>query len=157
MIAALITSAFLLIYKPVEVVTMQPSDMYITSIDGRQINISAEDVALIERCVMSEAGGESAECQMAVATVILNRVACPHKFPDTVPGVIYAQNQFSLHNNGEVSFEVKLNVLSALTLYDGQRFPYQLYYFRAGNYHNFGIPFKKIDNTYFSLSENVLL
>ena len=157
MIAALITSAFLLIYKPVEVVTMQPSDMYITSIDGRQINISAEDVALIERCVMSEAGGESAECQMAVATVILNRVACPHKFPDTVPGVIYAHNQFSLHNNGEVSFEVKLNVLSALTLYDGQRFPYQLYYFRAGNYHNFGIPFKKIDNTYFSLSENVLL
>lgn len=157
MIAALITSAFLLIYKPVEVLTMQPTDTHITSIDGRQIEISAEDIALIERCVMSEAGGESSECQMAVATVILNRVACPSKFPDTVPGVIYAQNQFSLHNNGDVSFEVKLNVLSALTLYDGQRFPYQLYYFRAGNYHNFGIPFKKIDNTYFSLSENVLL
>ena len=157
MIAALMASVFLLINKPVEVLTMQPSDTYITSIDGRQIDISAEDIALIERCVMAEAGGESSECQMAVATVILNRVACPSKFPDTVPGVIYAQNQFSLHNNGDVSFEVRLNVLSALTLYDGQRFPYQLYYFRAGNYHNFGIPFKKIDNTYFSLSENVLL
>lgn len=157
MIAALMASALLLISKPVEVLTMQPTDTYITSIDGRQIDISTEDIALIERCVMSEAGGESSECQMAVATVILNRVACPSKFPDTVPGVIYAQNQFSLHNNGEVSFEVRLNVLSALTLYDGQRFPYQLYYFRAGNYHNFGIPFKKIDNTYFSLSENVLL
>ena len=157
MLTALLISLTMVLNKPVEVLTMQPSDTYITSIDGRQIDISAEDIALIERCVMSEAGGESSECQVAVATVILNRVACPSKFPDTVPGVIYAQNQFSLHNNGDVSFEVRLNVLAALTLYDGQRIPYQLYYFRNSHYHNFGVPYKKIDNTYFSLSENVLL
>ena len=155
MIAAMIASALITLSKPLEVNMPEPT--YITSMDGRKIDITSSDIDLIERCVMSEAGGESDECQRMVATVILNRVACRDKFPDSVPGVIYDQNQFSIHNNGQPNIGVRLNVLAAITLYDGQRIPYQLYYFRNSHYHNFEIPYKKIDNTYFSLADNVLL
>ena len=43
----------------------------------KNIYISDEDKELIARCVMSEAGGESEDCQEAVATVILNRYMSP--------------------------------------------------------------------------------
>ena len=121
------------------------------------INFTCSDYDLICRCVQAEAGGESMLCQEAVATVILNRVYCEDKFPDTVEGVITQKKQFILVSmDDEISEDVKLSVLSALINYGTlkQEIPRSCYYFRAKNYHTFGIPYKRIDKTYFSLAEN---
>ena len=119
------------------------------------IGLTIDDIDLMNRVVMSEAGGESADCQEAVATVIINR-AYSDKFPNTVNGVLAQKNQFSFHNNGEVTIEVKMSVLRALINYNtvDQCLNRSVYYFRRGTYHNFGIPETHIDNTYFSLAED---
>lgn len=106
-------------------------------------------------CVMAEAGGESPECQEAVATVILNRVYCPDKFPSDIEGVLCADNQF-VFSGSEPTEEVKESVLRALCKYGtlDQCINKSCYYFRAGHYHDFGIQYMHIDNTYFTLAEN---
>lgn len=57
-------------------------------------SISESDFDLLVRLVAAEAGGEPYEGQVAVAAVVLNRVRS-YKFPDSVRGVIYQENQFS--------------------------------------------------------------
>ena len=50
------------------------------------------DLDLLARLVSAEARGEPLEGQIAVANVVLNRVASNY-FPDTITGVIYQQNK----------------------------------------------------------------
>lgn len=57
-------------------------------------SISESDFDLLARLVAAEAGGEPYEGQIAVAAVVLNRMRS-NKFPDSVRGVIYQENQFS--------------------------------------------------------------
>lgn len=52
------------------------------------------DFDLLVRLVTAEAGGEPYEGQVAVAAVVLNRMRS-YKFPKTVRGVVYQENQFS--------------------------------------------------------------
>jgi len=117
-----------------------------------QYEISQTDMDLILRVVMSEAGGDGVLSQKGVTTVILNRLFSPN-YPDTIPEVI--DGQFSTADNGEPTDEVKRSVLCAICDYGTKRqlLPYQCYYFRAWDYHNFGIPYCKLGNNYFSLSE----
>lgn len=121
--------------------------------DDRLYYLTDSDFEMICRCVMSEAGGESMECQEAVATVIFNRYFSP-KFPNTFDEIL-APGQFSMHYNGKVTDEVMMSVYRAANFYatDSCLLPHTCYYFRAGHYHNFGIPYTHINNTYFSLSE----
>ena len=117
-----------------------------------QYEISQEDMELIYRVVMSEAGGDGVLSQKGVATVILNRLFSPN-FPDTIPEVI--DGQFSTGDNGAPTDEVKRSVLIAICDYGTRRqlVPYQCYYFRAWDYHSFGIPYCQLGNNYFSLGE----
>ncbi len=114
--------------------------------------ISAEDMDLIYRCVMSEAGGDGRLSQKGVATVILNRLFSPN-FPDTIPEVL--DGQFSMADNGDITDEVRRSVNEAVMYYGtrSQVVPYNCYYFRAWYYHDFGIPYCQLGNNYFSLSE----
>lgn len=57
------------------------------------LELSDDDLELLARLVWAEARGEEDQGQQAVAEVILNRVAS-QRFPNTVSGVIYAQDQF---------------------------------------------------------------
>lgn len=57
-------------------------------------SISEADFDLLVRLVAAEAGGEPYDGQVAVAAVVLNRMRS-YKFPNTVRGVVYQQNQFS--------------------------------------------------------------
>ncbi|HBF36580.1 MAG TPA: hypothetical protein DDW50_04600 [Firmicutes bacterium] len=52
-----------------------------------------KDVELLAKVVTAEAGDEPFEGQIAVAAVILNRLNSGD-FPDTIPGVVYQNNQF---------------------------------------------------------------
>lgn len=58
-----------------------------------EFNLTDEEINLLARMVWVEAQGEPVEGQQAVAEVVLNRLAADN-FPDTLKGVIYAEDQF---------------------------------------------------------------
>lgn len=58
------------------------------------VTTGAGDAAMLAALVECEAGGESYEGQLAVASVVVNRVRSA-SFPNTVSGVIYQGGQFS--------------------------------------------------------------
>lgn len=56
---------------------------------------SEYELDLLARLVRAEGGGESYETMLKIASVVMNRVDDPN-FPNTIEGVIYAKNQFSV-------------------------------------------------------------
>ncbi|MCM3738843.1 spore cortex-lytic enzyme [Oceanobacillus luteolus] len=62
---------------------------------------SQNDIQLMANAVYGEARGEPYEGQVAVAAVILNRVASP-SFPDTVSGVIFEPRAFTAVADGQI-------------------------------------------------------
>ena len=60
------------------------------------------DHRLLAKCVYAEARGEPYKGQVAVAAVVLNRVASA-SFPNTVSGVIYQSGAFSCVDNGSIN------------------------------------------------------
>ena len=114
---------------------------------------SPDELDLLYKEVMAEAGGDGSESQQAVATVILNREASP-AYPDNITDVIEASGQFcdpSASYTDEVVNSVNMAIFKHGT--NEQIIPYTCYYFRADHYHDFGIPYTHFGNTYFSLSE----
>ncbi len=70
--------------------------------EGEYSQKDLEDIALLARLVFAEARGEPFEGQIAVAAVVLNRLAHPG-FPDTVRAVIYQPRQFEPVANGAIN------------------------------------------------------
>lgn len=68
------------------------------------INLNDEEILLLSKLVAGEARGESYEGQVAVAAVVINRVK-DSRFPDTLEGVIYQKNAFSVVKNGRIQAE----------------------------------------------------
>lgn len=112
--------------------------------------VTQEEYQLLLRVCMSETGGgkygEPMEGKVAVVETILNRV-------DMGMGTIeeVVSSAYSTANNGEPDEIVIQAVEQALTGEDD--FPDNMIAFRAGNYHSFGVPYKKIGNHYFSCLE----
>ena len=65
------------------------------SIVMRTKEIDFDDLYLLARLVESEAGNESYETKMMVASVVMNRVA-DSRFPNTIREVIYQKGQFEV-------------------------------------------------------------
>lgn len=63
--------------------------------------VSTEELNLLARTVFSEARGEPYVGQVAVAAVVLNRVA-DSRFPNTIWGVVYEPWQFEPVVNGDI-------------------------------------------------------
>lgn len=63
---------------------------------------SSSDIYLMSKCVYGEARGESYTGKVAVAAVILNRVASS-SFPNTVSGVIYQAGAFTCVDDGQIN------------------------------------------------------
>lgn len=61
-----------------------------------------EQLDLLSRLIYAEAGNQPMQGKIAVGNVIFNRVA-DSRFPDTIYGVIYAKNQFSVVKNGTIN------------------------------------------------------
>lgn len=64
--------------------------------------IVSADQKLLAKLVYAEARGESYKGQVAVAAVVLNRVASS-SFPNTISGVIYQTGAFSCVSNGSIN------------------------------------------------------
>ena len=61
----------------------------------KDITLTDSDLDLLAKVLFLEAGNQSATGQRAVVEVIFNRML-DSRFPDTLSGVIYAKNQFSV-------------------------------------------------------------
>lgn len=62
---------------------------------------SEEDLLLLAKIIDAEAGNESYEGQVAVGSVVINRVK-DSRFPDTIEEVIYQPNQFGPVTTGKI-------------------------------------------------------
>lgn len=72
-----------------------------TSTGSQRYYPTAYELDIFRRTVMAEAGGEPYLGQVAVAAVILNRIASP-QFPNTMKGVIFQPWQFTAATTGKI-------------------------------------------------------
>lgn len=112
-----------------------------------------EDIALIALVTMAEAEGECEEGKRLVIDTILNRMDSEH-FPDTAYDVIYQPNQFSSMWNGRVnSCEVREDICQIVREELESRTNYEVIFFTAGCYSDYGVPMFQVENHYFSRYE----
>ncbi len=71
-----------------------------------------DEIKLLARVVHGEARGEPYEGQVAVAAVILNRVASSN-FPDTIEEVVYQEGQFIAVEDGQYNLDPGESALQA--------------------------------------------
>ncbi len=72
------------------------------SVTAASASIISADHRLLSKLVYAEARGETYKGQVAVAAVVLNRVASA-SFPNTISGVIYQAGAFSCVSNGAIN------------------------------------------------------
>ena len=72
------------------------------SMQAASASIISADHRLLSKLVYAEARGETYKGQVAVAAVVLNRVASA-SFPNTISGVIYQSGAFSCVSNGSIN------------------------------------------------------
>ncbi len=88
---------------------------------GQKLYLSAEkkytdyERYLIAKAVYAESRGEPFEGQLAVASVILNRVE-DNRFPNTVYGVIYEPYAFTAVSDGQIKLSPNNNAYRAVDL-----------------------------------------
>lgn len=80
--------------------------------DISEVNFAEGDRYLLANLIYCEAGGEPYEGQLAVGSVVINRVLSS-KFPDTVVGVIYQSKQFSPVASGRLELALAANKATA--------------------------------------------
>lgn len=114
--------------------------------------VSDEEIDLLALVTMAEAEGESEEGKRLVIDTILNRVDSELKyFPDTITDVIYQKNAFSSMWNGRVDrCYVKDDIRQLVIEELNDRTNYEVMYFRAGKYSNYGTPMFSVGHHYFS-------
>ncbi len=136
-------------YEPKEDISV----MSIEETEEKEEQLSDEDIALIALVTMAEAEGECGEGKRLVIDTILNRIDSEH-FPDTVYDVIYQPYQFSSMWNGRVDCcEVRDDICQLVKEELECRKNYDVIFFTAGCYSDYGVPMFQVENHYFSSYE----
>lgn len=113
--------------------------------------MSEEDIELIALVTMGEAEGECEEGKRLVIDTILNRVDYDLYFPNTVREVIYQINQFECVTNGRLNRCYVDEYFCQLVREELEyRTNYDVMYFRADRYGEYGTPMFQVGNHYFS-------
>lgn len=83
-----------------------------------------DEAVLLSKVVNAEVGGEDREAQIAVASVIMNRVESD-LFPDTITEVVYQEGQYECVINGAIDKEpTEMAIESAYYVYqNGSQIP----------------------------------
>lgn len=105
---------------------------------------SRSDIDVIAEVVEGEAGNQEMIGKVAVAMTMLNRMDRTGRSAESI--AIEAYNAYPYY--GPVSAESYRAVEIAMNNRD--LFPEDMMYFRAGGYHNFGVPYMQIQDHYFS-------
>lgn len=136
-------------YKPTEDISV----MSMEETEEKEELLSDEDIALIALVTMAEAEGECEEGKRLVIDTILNRIDSEH-FPDTAYDVIYQPYQFSSMWNGRVDrCEVRDDICQLVKEELECRKNYDVIFFTAGCYSDYGVPMFQVENHYFSSYE----
>lgn len=108
------------------------------------------EMELLARCVQAEACNQDFDGRRMVADVILNRVSDPD-FPDTIREVVLQDGQFEVVSNGRIyDADPDDETLEAVRMeLESVSWP-GLFYFRTGRYSDYGTPWKKVGDHYFS-------
>lgn len=144
------------IYNPTTVKAEEVSETYsMVSIDYRTI-FSQDEITILEKCVMAEAGNQDQKTQEMVATVILNRVKSGN-FPNSISGVVFQKGEFSCVPDGNYDAavpteQVKAAVDQALFDYvnDMRIYPDNVLYFNSVGYFSWAAPYMQSGAMYFS-------
>lgn len=83
-----------------------------TNASGKTVGYKNVDTNLLARCVNGEARGESYLGQVAVAAVVLNRIADP-AFPKTIANVIYQPQAFTSVSDGQINLPPSASAIRA--------------------------------------------
>lgn len=130
------------------------------SMPANQIVFAEEEIQLLARVIMSEAGTLPLTGKIAVLATIINRVYSD-KFPDTIYDVIMQETvtasgeivrQYSINDNGDPTEEC----FEAIEVFTEDMFPSDMFYFRTEHPHSFGHFYIQIGNTYFSTDTDYL-
>ena len=116
-----------------------------------QYNITSQEREMLARVVFLEANTESIECQIAVISVIFNRLNSGY-WGNTLHNVIYAPGQFTTAKNIPIATPTPNNYEAVdYVLINGSSLPEYVLYFRAGYHHKWTgyVGYDEIDNTYF--------
>lgn len=133
-------------YEPLETVPPVTIEEHIEE----EEQVSDEDIKLIALVTMAEAEGECEEGKRLVIDTILNRVDSEH-FPDTIHDVIYQPYHFSSMWNGRADrCEVREEICQLVREELESRTNYDVMFFTAGGYSNYGVPMIQLGNHYFS-------
>ena len=90
--------------------TLAAMGIYNSSSSGSSTNNT--DLNLLAHLIYAEARGEPYKGQVAVGAVVLNRVKSS-SFPNTVAGVIYQKNAFSVVNDGQINLSPNSTAVKA--------------------------------------------
>lgn len=119
------------------------------------IELTKDEKYMLATLIYLEGRGESLECQHAIGSVVLNRMATSGS---DLESVIYAEGQFepSYLIASTTPTDTQIEIVNELCI-NGPSLPEYVTYFRAGHYHEWGdlSPYTYIDNTYFSYSGDV--
>ncbi len=112
-----------------------------------------DSLELLAICIEAEAGNQGLEGKRLVADVILNRVD-DHSgaWADTIQGVIAQNGQFSSYWDGGMDQvdEPSEETYRAVRMETAERGYPGIYYFREGDWPEYGTRWKKVGDHYFS-------
>lgn len=110
----------------------------------------AAEIEILARCVEAEAGNQPIEVKRAVISVILNRVD-DDDWPDSISEVIADPYEFATYWNGRMDEATPAtSTYEAIALEMETRSYPGLYYFDMDKYLQYGTPYKKMGDLYFS-------
>lgn len=112
-----------------------------------------DDLELLAICVEAEAGNQGLQGKRLVADVILNRAEdTSGQWPDTISGVISQKNQFTSYWDGNMAgiWEPSEETYQAIRMEVEQRGYPGIYYFREGEWPDYGTRWEKVGAHYFS-------
>lgn len=112
-----------------------------------------DGLELLAICVEAEAGNQGLQGKRLVADVILNRAEdTSGQWPDTISGVISQKNQFTSYWDGNMAgvWEPSEETYQAIRMEVEQRGYPGIYYFREGEWSDYGTQWEKVGAHYFS-------
>lgn len=116
-------------------------------------DFTEEEIALIAKLTIAEAGNQSDYGKRLVIDTVLNRMDSPY-FPDTVEGVIFQKYQFSpVWNGGIDKYVPDEHIIDLVKEEINDRTNSEVIFFTAGKYGPYGIPLFQVEDHYFSKYE----
>lgn len=116
-------------------------------------DFTEEEITLIAKLTIAEAGNQSDYGKRLVIDTVLNRMDSPY-FPDTVEGVIFQKYQFSpVWNGGIDKYVPDDHIIDLVKEEINDRTNSEVIFFTAGKYGPYGVPLFQVEDHYFSKYE----